>query len=106
LAGVLLSTIFHHVWQRRIGSAEKQGVDAHAFDPAERSIAELAAEKFDRVFIALHGRYGEDGSMQGAGTVKYSVPAAVSWHLRLPWTKFLRSASGKPMASVRRATLC
>jgi D-alanine-D-alanine ligase len=43
-----------------------KGVDAHAFDPAERSIADLAAEKFDRVFIALHGRYGEDGSLQGA----------------------------------------
>lgn len=43
-----------------------QGVDAHAFDPAARSLAELAAEKFDRVFIALHGRYGEDGSLQGA----------------------------------------
>lgn len=43
-----------------------QGVDAHAFDPAERSLAELAAEKFDRVFIALHGRYGEDGTLQGA----------------------------------------
>ncbi|HJV50565.1 MAG TPA: D-alanine--D-alanine ligase [Noviherbaspirillum sp.] len=42
-----------------------KGVDAHGFDPAERSIAELAAEKFDRVFIALHGRYGEDGTLQG-----------------------------------------
>jgi len=42
-----------------------KGVDAHPFDPAQRSIAELAAEKFDRVFIALHGRYGEDGSLQG-----------------------------------------
>jgi D-alanine-D-alanine ligase len=42
------------------------GVDAHAFDPAQRSLAELAAEKFDRVFIALHGRYGEDGTLQGA----------------------------------------
>jgi D-alanine-D-alanine ligase len=45
---------------------KSKGVDAHAFDPAERSLAELAAEKFDRVFIALHGRYGEDGSLQGA----------------------------------------
>jgi D-alanine-D-alanine ligase len=45
---------------------QSKGVDAHAFDPAERSIADLAAEKFDRVFIALHGRYGEDGSLQGA----------------------------------------
>jgi D-alanine-D-alanine ligase len=41
-------------------------VDAHAFDPGQRSLAELAAEKFDRVFIALHGRFGEDGSLQGA----------------------------------------
>ncbi len=43
-----------------------KGVDAHGFDPAERSLAELAAEKFDRVFIALHGRFGEDGTLQGA----------------------------------------
>ena len=43
-----------------------KGIDAHAFDPGERSLAELAAEKFDRVFIALHGRYGEDGTLQGA----------------------------------------
>ncbi len=45
---------------------QEQGVDAHAFDPAQRSLAELATEKFDRVFIALHGRYGEDGTLQGA----------------------------------------
>jgi D-alanine-D-alanine ligase len=45
---------------------QSKGIDAHAFDPAERSLADLAAEKFDRVFIALHGRYGEDGSLQGA----------------------------------------
>jgi D-alanine-D-alanine ligase len=43
-----------------------KGIDAQAFDPGQRSLAELAAEKFDRVFIALHGRYGEDGSLQGA----------------------------------------
>ena len=42
-----------------------KGVDAHAFDTGEKSIAELAAQNFDRVFIALHGRYGEDGTMQG-----------------------------------------
>lgn len=44
---------------------KSRGIDAYGFDPAERSLAELAAEKFDRVFIALHGRYGEDGSLQG-----------------------------------------
>jgi len=43
-----------------------RGIDAHAFDPGQQSLADLAAAKFDRVFIALHGRYGEDGSMQGA----------------------------------------
>jgi D-alanine-D-alanine ligase len=43
-----------------------RGVDAHLFDTGQRSLAELAAEKFDRVFIALHGRYGEDGTLQGA----------------------------------------
>jgi D-alanine-D-alanine ligase len=45
---------------------QSQGIDAHPFDPAQRSLAELAAEQFDRVFIALHGRYGEDGTLQGA----------------------------------------
>jgi D-alanine-D-alanine ligase len=49
-----------------LNALKSKGVDAHAFDPAERSLADLAAEKFDRVFIALHGRYGEDGSLQGA----------------------------------------
>lgn len=49
-----------------LNALKSRGVDAHGFDPAERSLAELAAEKFDRVFIALHGRYGEDGSLQGA----------------------------------------
>ncbi|MEI7968977.1 MAG: D-alanine--D-alanine ligase [Betaproteobacteria bacterium] len=42
------------------------GVDAHAFDPAQRPLHELLQEGFDRVFIALHGRYGEDGTVQGA----------------------------------------
>ena len=42
------------------------GIDAHPFDPAKRLLGELATEGFDRVFIALHGRYGEDGTIQGA----------------------------------------
>ncbi|PUE46439.1 D-alanine--D-alanine ligase [Limnohabitans sp. 2KL-1] len=42
------------------------GVDAHAFDPAERDLSELKREGYDRCFIALHGRYGEDGTVQGA----------------------------------------
>ena len=43
-----------------------KGVDAHAFDPAEREMSELKREGFARCFIALHGRFGEDGSVQGA----------------------------------------
>ena len=43
-----------------------KGVDAHPFDPAERPLGELESEGFERVFIALHGRYGEDGAIQGA----------------------------------------
>ena len=42
-----------------------KGVDAHPFDPGLRCPTELAKEKFDRIFISLHGRYGEDGTIQG-----------------------------------------
>jgi len=43
-----------------------KGVDAHAFDPCERELGELKHEGFDRCFVALHGRLGEDGTVQGA----------------------------------------
>ncbi|MFZ2308941.1 MAG: D-alanine--D-alanine ligase [Rhodoferax sp.] len=43
-----------------------KGVDAHAFDPAERDLTDLKREGFARCFIALHGRLGEDGTVQGA----------------------------------------
>ncbi|KQP37854.1 D-alanine--D-alanine ligase [Pseudorhodoferax sp. Leaf274] len=42
------------------------GVNAHAFDPAERGLHELKTAGFARCFIALHGRHGEDGTVQGA----------------------------------------
>ena len=44
----------------------RAGVDAHPFDPAQRELIDLQREVFARVFIALHGRYGEDGTVQGA----------------------------------------
>ena len=44
----------------------RNGVNAHAFDPATQGIAELANGAFDRAVIALHGRFGEDGTIQGA----------------------------------------
>lgn len=43
----------------------RRGVDAHPFDPGTQSLGALEAAKFDRAFIALHGRGGEDGSIQG-----------------------------------------
>lgn len=43
-----------------------QGVNAHLFDTGKGTLADLAAQQFDRLFIALHGRYGEDGTLQGA----------------------------------------
>ena len=43
-----------------------RGVDAHAFDPSERDLVELKREGFACCFIALHGRFGEDGTVQGA----------------------------------------
>ena len=43
-----------------------RGVDAHAFDPAQRDMSELKGAGFDRCFITLHGRFGEDGTVQGA----------------------------------------
>ena len=49
-----------------LNALTSRGIDAHPFDPGTQSLAELAAQRFDRVFIALHGRYGEDGSLQGA----------------------------------------
>ncbi|HSA68039.1 MAG TPA: D-alanine--D-alanine ligase [Burkholderiales bacterium] len=43
-----------------------KGIDAHAFDPAERDVFDLRREGYARCFIALHGRGGEDGTIQGA----------------------------------------
>jgi D-alanine-D-alanine ligase len=48
-----------------LAALKKKGVDAHAFDPKERSLDALQKERFDRAFIALHGRFGEDGTLQG-----------------------------------------
>jgi D-alanine-D-alanine ligase len=78
-----------------------KGVDAHAFDPAERELFELKREGFERVFIALHGRFGEDGTVQGAletlripytgSGVLGSALAMDKWRTKLVW-----DASGIP----------
>jgi D-alanine-D-alanine ligase len=49
-----------------LAALRSQGVDAQAFDPAQRDLSALKTEGYARVFIALHGRHGEDGTVQGA----------------------------------------
>ncbi len=78
-----------------LAALESRGVDAHAFDPATRPLAALQNEGFARVFIALHGRGGEDGTLQGALTlmnlpftgsgVLASALAMDKWRSKLVW---------------------
>ena len=49
-----------------LAALQAEGVDAHAFDPAQHDLSMLRSQGFARVFIALHGRHGEDGTVQGA----------------------------------------
>ena len=49
-----------------LAALQRSGVDAHAFDPATQSLQALRDEGYERAFIALHGRFGEDGTVQGA----------------------------------------
>lgn len=78
-----------------LSALRRRGVDAHAFDPQHGDLAALIAQKFDRVFIALHGRYGEDGTIQGAlellgipytgSGVLASALAMDKWRSKLVW---------------------
>jgi D-alanine-D-alanine ligase len=80
---------------------KRSGVDAHAFDPKDEGLEQLIAQRFDRVFIALHGRFGEDGTVQGAleylglpytgSGVMASALAMDKWRTKLLW-----HASGVP----------
>lgn len=86
-----------------LAALTRQGVDAHAFDPANRNLGDLISGEFDRVFIALHGRYGEDGCMQGAlellnlpytgSGVMASAIGMDKWRTKLLWR-----AAGLPTA--------
>ena len=49
-----------------LAALRSKGVDAHPFDPADKDLSQLKVEGFSRCFIALHGRFGEDGTVQGA----------------------------------------
>jgi len=52
--------------QAVLDALQRRGVDAHAFDPRDQALAELQAQRFERVWVALHGPGGEDGTLQGA----------------------------------------
>jgi D-alanine-D-alanine ligase len=89
-----------------LAALREKGVDAHPFDPAERDLWELKRDGFDRVFIALHGRFGEDGTVQGAletlripytgSGVMASALAMDKWRTKLVWL-----ASGIPTPRYR-----
>ncbi|NIO43257.1 MAG: D-alanine--D-alanine ligase [Burkholderiales bacterium] len=84
-----------------LGALQRQGIDAHAFDTGKRSLPEFAAENFDRAFVILHGRYGEDGTVQGALDlmgVPYTGSGVMACALAMDkWrTKLVWQASGIP----------
>lgn len=78
-----------------LDALRRQGVDAHVFDPREQRLNDLVSERFDRVFIVLHGRHGEDGTVQGAlevmgipytgSGVLASALAMDKWRTKLVW---------------------
>ena len=78
-----------------LGALKRQGIQAEVFDPAEQDLLQLAAQRYERVFIALHGRQGEDGTIQGAlecmgipytgSGVLASALAMDKWRTKLVW---------------------
>ena len=102
---------------RVLADLQRQGVDAYAFDPAERKLDELAG--FDRAFIMLHGRYGEDGTVQGTlelmgipytgSGVMASAIGMDKWRTKLLWRsvglpipEFVMLDDGTDFAAVER----
>ncbi len=85
-----------------LAALQRSGVDAHPFDPAVQNLQALADEGFERAFIALHGRFGEDGTVQGAlellgipytgSGVLASALGMDKWRTKLVW-----EAAGLPV---------
>ncbi len=85
-----------------LAALQRSGIDAHGFDPAAQDLHALLDEGYQRAFIALHGRYGEDGTVQGAlelmgipytgSGVLASALAMDKWRTKLVW-----QAAGLPM---------
>ena len=81
--------------QAVLGALLGRGVDAHAFDPAEQPLDALIHQGFNSAYISLHGRYGEDGTVQGAlellglpytgSGVMASAIAMDKWRTKLLW---------------------
>jgi D-alanine-D-alanine ligase len=78
-----------------------QGINAHAFDPSQRDLGDLKKEGFTRCFIALHGRFGEDGTVQGALEllgIPYTGPGVMASSIAIDklMTKHIWRADGLP----------
>ena len=89
-----------------LAALREKSVDAHAFDPVMNSLFDLPREKFERVFIALHGRFGEDGTVQGVlETLKipYTGSGVMGSALSMDkWrTKLIWQAAGIPTPKYR-----
>ncbi len=85
---------------RVMAALQGQGIDAHAFDPAEQPLDALKG--YDRAFIALHGRHGEDGTIQGALEmmhIPYTGPGVLASALAMDKfrTKLMWQAAGLPV---------
>ncbi|OQW88185.1 MAG: D-alanine--D-alanine ligase [Rhodoferax ferrireducens] len=85
------------------------GVNAHAFDPSQRDLGELKHDGFTRCFIALHGRFGEDGTVQGALEllgIPYTGPGVMASSIAIDkiMTKRLWLADGLPTPAWRTVT--
>ena len=92
-----------------LAALREKGVDAYPFDPVVNSLFDLPREKFERVFVALHGRFGEDGTVQGVletlkipytgSGVMGSALAMDKWRTKLVW-----QAAGIPTPKYRMLT--
>ena len=92
-----------------LAALQRSGVDAHGFDPAVQDLHGLLDEGYQRAFIALHGRYGEDGTVQGAlelmgipytgSGVLASALAMDKWRTKLVW-----QAAGLPIPAYELLT--
>jgi len=90
-----------------LAALQRSGVAAHAFDPAERELWQLKAQGFERAFITLHGRFGEDGTVQGALElmgIPYTGPGVLSSSLSMDkiMSKRLWRAEGLPTPDWRQ----